>query len=232
MCYVLIVFALVLELIFLLQKSIRSLLLRQIIKATRPTVGGQKWSEWVNNMVIKLLTHRTPPESITANIMTVCRLVSTNNNIVGSLSGVDFVHKCQSVLAVEIKTLGGYRIAKAVEVLENHINDTSCRGVSFGNIILKIATEAGYENVALSSSIFADDGTAESGVAAIQGTFSEGCDLLKNWCDITIHMFPDRQDLLDKLPDHMKLKLSRLDKHGWLMTDTCNTAQKFRKLLR
>ena len=60
-CYVWILFALVLALLFLLQKSIRSLLLHQIINVTRPTVGVQQWSEWLTNMVIKLLTHRTPP---------------------------------------------------------------------------------------------------------------------------------------------------------------------------
>ena len=30
----------------------------------------------------------------------------------------------------------------------------------------------------------------------------------------------------------MKLTMARLAKHGWLMTDMCNTAKKFRKLLR
>ena len=119
------------------------------------------------DIFIKLLTHRTPQESIRANIWTVCRFVSPNNNIVGSLPGVDFVHICRSVLAVETKTLVGYRIAKAVKVLEHNSNDTSCRSVSFGKIILKITSEAGHENVALSSAIFAADGTVESVVAAI-----------------------------------------------------------------
>ena len=87
MCYVWIVFAFVLALIFLLQKSICYIIPRQIIKATRRTVGGQQWSEWVTDIVIKFLTHRTPLESITANMLTVCRLVSPDNNIVGSLTG-------------------------------------------------------------------------------------------------------------------------------------------------
>ena len=46
-------------------------------------------------------------------------------------------------------------------MLENHRDDTSCQGVSFGNRILKIATKSGYDNVALPLVIFADDGTAE-----------------------------------------------------------------------
>ena len=80
-------------------------------------------------------------------------------------------------MAIETKTLVGYRMAKAIKVLENHSNYTSRRGVSFGNITLKIATKARYENVALSSAIFAADGTAEIGVAAIHRTFSESCNL-------------------------------------------------------
>ena len=135
-------------------------------------------------------------------------------------------------MAVETKTLRGYRISKSVKVLEHHSYDTPCRGVSFRKIILKIATEAGYENVALLSSIFVADGMAESGVSVIQRTFSEGRDLLKNWRGVTRRMFPDRQYLLYKLPDPMKLTMARLAKHGCLMTYTCNTAQKFRKLLR
>ena len=105
---------------------------------------------------------------------------------------MDFFYKCRCALAVENKTLGGYRIAKAVKVLDHHSDETSRRVVSFSNSILKISTKAGYDNVALSSAIFSADGTVESGVAAIQRTFSDGRNLLKNWCDVTRHMFPDR----------------------------------------
>ena len=94
-------------------------------------------------------------------------------------------------MAVETKTIGGYRIAKSVKLLEHHSNATSRRVVSFGDIILKIFTESEYENVAMLSEIFAADGTVESGVAAIQSTFLEGHDQLKNWRDVTHHMFPD-----------------------------------------
>ena len=180
MCHVWIVFALVLALTFLLQKSIRSLLLRQIIKVTRPTLGVQQWSEWVTNMVIKLLTHRTPTQSIPANILTVRRIVCPNNNIIGSLPNVYFVHNSQSILAVDTKTLGGYRISKMVNVMEHQRDGIPLGGVSVGNIIMKTGTNDSYENVAMSSAIFAADETAESRVAANQRTFSEGCNLLEN----------------------------------------------------
>ena len=104
--------------------------------------------------------------------------------------------------------------------------------VSFRNIILKIATEASYESVALLSEIFAADGTAENEVVAIQRMFLEGRDLLNNLRDVTRCMFPYRQAFLGELHDPMKLTLARFAKHGWLMTNTCNTDQKSRKLLR
>ena len=226
MCYVWIVFPLVLALIFLLRKSIRSLLLRQINNVTRRPVGGHQWSEWVTNMVIELLTHRTPTESITANVLMVCRLVSQNNNIIGSFPSVDFVHKCRIVLDVETNTLGGYRIVKAVKMLEYHSDEKSRWGVSFGHSIMNISTEAGYENVALLSRIFADDGMVESGVAAIQPKILEVQDLLKNWCDVTRRVLMDQENLLNKLPDPTKLTLAWIAKHGCLMTYTCNKAQK------
>ena len=104
-------------------------------------------------------------------------------------------------------------------MLEHHSNDTSHQVVSFGNIILKISTKAGYENVALLLKICSADGTAEIRVAAIQCTFLEGRDLLNNWCDVNCRMFPYQQYLLDKLPDPMKLIVARLTEHVWLMTD-------------
>ena len=37
--------------------------------------------------------------------------------------------------------------------------------------------------------------------------------------------------MLEQLSDIINLTLARLAKHYWLMTDTCNRAQNFRKLL-
>ena len=110
------------------------------------------------------------------------------------------------------------------KVNQYHSNDVSRRGVFFGNSIPRIAGESGYKNVALLSAIFAADGMAESGVASIVRTFSEDCILIKDWCNVTDRMFPGRRDFLDLLSNPVKLTLASLAKSGWLMTDTCNTA--------
>ena len=110
-------------------------------------------------------------------------------------------------------------------MLEHHSNNSYRQGGSFSKSVLKIATTAGYKNVALSLAIFAADGMVESRVAAIQRTFSEGRDMLKNWSDFTRIMFPGRHDLLDKLTDPMKMTLARISEHGWLRTTRLKTPE-------
>ena len=139
----------------------------------QPSGGGLQWSEWVTDIVLEMLSHRTPPESIPANILVVGRLISPNYNIFESVPSINFVQNCGSILVVDTKILRAAKIVGAVKLLEHHSDDTSRRGAGFGNSILRIANKNGYENVALSSAIFAADGRAESGVAAVQRTFWE-----------------------------------------------------------
>ena len=159
-------------------KYARSLLPRTIKKVARASRGGQEWPEWVTDICLEMLSHRTPPESIPANIMTICKLISPNNNIVQELPGVDWVRKCRSIMVVETKTLGAMQIAAADATVGHHADDTSRRGKGFGNCIVRVRNGPVFSNVALSSCIFAADGTAESGVALIQRTFREGRELL------------------------------------------------------
>ena len=173
-----------------------------------------------------------PPESIPANILTVCRLICPNYDVVIELPSSKFVRECRCVLAVQTKILGAYQIARAPRLIMHHSDDTSRRGITFGNSGTQLEDERGPRTVALSSAIVEVDGTAENQVAAIERTFAEGRDLLRNWREVTARMFPNRQDLLDQLPLPLKLTLARFHNKGWIMTDTCNTARKFRRLLR
>ena len=86
-------------------------------------------------------------------------------------------------------------------------------------------------NAALALVIVAKDSTAEEQVSAIERTFAEGRELLLHWRKTTARMYPDRSDLLDRIPLPSKLTLARLHKNGWLMTDNCPTAMKFKRLL-
>ena len=169
-------------------------------------------------MVIEMLTHRTPPNSISPIIIAICSHISPKYNLVRELPGESFAHECRSVLAVHTKTLGASQIAGAAEWIEHKSDETSRRGVTFGNSIVRIADDHGYRNVALSSGIIAKDSTAEEQVLAIERTFAEGRELLLQWRNVTARMYPGNCDLLDRIPLPSKLTLARLHKNGWLMT--------------
>ena len=62
----------------------------------QPSGGGLQWSEWVTNIVLEMLSHRTPPESIPANILAADRLISPNYDIVESVPRIIFVQNCRS----------------------------------------------------------------------------------------------------------------------------------------
>ena len=62
-------------------------------------------------------------------------------------------------------------------------------------------------------------------------TFGEGREHLLDWRNIMTRMYPGNSDLLYHIPLPSKLTLTRLHKNGWLMTDNCPTAMKFKRLL-
>ena len=138
------------------------------------------WPEWVTDICLEMLSHQTPPESILANIMTICNLISPNNDIIQELPGVEWVRKCRSIMVVETKTLGVMQIAAAKARVGHHADDTSRRGQGFRNCVVRVRNKLVFSKVALLSCIFATDGTLESGVASIQPTFREGRELMQN----------------------------------------------------
>ena len=54
---------------------------------------------------------------------------------------------------------------------------------------------------------------------------------MERWKEVTKREFPDRPDLLDLIPEPESINTDKLGKDGVLTTDTCNTAQKIRRIL-
>ena len=44
-------------------------------------------------------------------------------------------------------------------------------------------------------------------------------------------MYPNRPDLMARIPQANKFKITKLSDGGWVMTDTCNAARKYRRLI-
>ena len=54
---------------------------------------------------------------------------------------------------------------------------------------------------------------------------------LLRWHEITEKEFPGRSDLLDLIPKSDSINIDKLGNRGTITTDTCNAAQKVRRLL-
>ena len=49
--------------------------------------------------------------------------------------------------------------------------------------------------------------------------------------DLTSRMYPNRPELLTRILQDNELTIAKLNDCGWVMTDTCNSARKYRRLL-
>jgi hypothetical protein len=98
-------------------------------------------------------------------------------------------------------------------------------------VVINIINESGhFKSICLSGSIIAEDSTAEEQSRAIIAFFGEAGQLLQEWKDVTLEMFPQRQDLIDMIPDPSDMSPTKL-LGGMVSTDTCNTAQLTRQTL-
>ena len=184
----------------------------------------------MTQMVLELLSHRTPPSCVGANILTVANIICPNFEVVEEVPAVSFVQHCRSVLSYMTKLLAAYQLALAECFLEHHSDGTQRRHISLNNSIVRIAIEGGFKCVTLNSAILSEDETSQVLTQAIVRTFREGRAMLQTWRVVTQRVYPGRADLLALLPKPSDLSLSKLTNGGWIMTDTCNPAREFRKL--
>lgn len=208
---------------------------RLIAKVMCGGKGSRKsWPEWIVQIIIELLSHRTPPSCISPNILTIAEslhpgmLVAENRT---ELPSLQFIRECCTVLVVVTKTLAAYQLAKAESFKQLFSDGTSRWQTAIQNVVVSILTEAGYNAITLSSGIIAKDETSESITISIVHTFKEGRDLLEGWRAFTRTKFPDRPELFNLLPNPNALTLAKLAKDGVVSTDNCNAARKFRQLI-
>jgi hypothetical protein len=178
-----------------------------------------------------MLAHRTPPSCVVPNILSAAEVLLPNVSIIQEVPSIRFVRSCRSVLLHVTKTLASYQIGKANSYEQLFSDGTSRRQTSIQNVIIRFLSDGGFKTITLSTSIIAEDETAESLSKSIMQTFKESAELLDAWRDVTVEMYPARVDLVDMIPKGSDLTLSKLAKQGMIMTDTCATARKFRQLL-
>jgi hypothetical protein len=99
------------------------------------------------------------------------------------------------------------------------------------NVVINIINDTGdLKSICLSGSIIAEDLTAQEQSRSIIASFGEAGQLLREWKDVTSEMFPNRQDLIDMIPDPSGMSPTKL-LGGMVSTDTCNTARLTRQTI-
>jgi hypothetical protein len=217
--------------LFEAEEAIRSMTPRVIAKQSPVSGRGPPtWPIWVVEMIMELLSHRTPPSCISANILTIANIMFPNHSIIKELPSTNFIRETRSVLSNTTKSLAAYQLGQNTNWVQAHGDGTSRRHTTMENTIVAMETDTGLKTITLNNCIIAKDGTAESVTEAMVKSFTEAGELLDEWRATTVRMFPTRQDLHDMIPTQSDLSIAKL-KDANVMTDTCNTARKHRRLM-
>lgn len=189
-----------------------------------------EWNEPTTQLVLELLAQRTPPSCIVPNILSVSKVLLPNYDAVVKLPGMNFIRRSRGTLAYLTKLIAAKDLAEAPVYIESHTDGTERRQTHMGNNILRIAVDGGYRNITLDACILSEDETSEMVVDGILQSFQSGRLMLEEWLEVTQVLYPDRPDLWALIPKSEELTIAKLARSGWIMTDTCNAARKFRKL--
>ena len=192
---------------------------------------GGAWDEVITQLVVELLSHRTPPLSVCPNIVSVVQLLMPNTDIIKELPGNRFVRYCRTILAQVSQTLAAYNIAVADTLEQSHTDGTSVRQTAMQNFVVRATKDGVEKKITLSSCILSENESAESIASAILQEFAHARSLITQWMDATIKLYPDRIDLHESIPSVTRLCISRLGLKSFTTTDTCATARKLRRIL-
>jgi hypothetical protein len=99
------------------------------------------------------------------------------------------VQEWRSVLVVVTKTLAAYQLRRADSYEQLFTDGTSRRQTAIQNAVMGILTDGGFKMVTLSSSILAENETAECLTGSIIRTFKEGGQLLDDCRIVLEHLY-------------------------------------------
>ena len=141
------------------------------------------WDTRTTPLIPEMLAHHTPPSCVVPNILVAAEILLPNVKIIQEIPSIRFVFSCRSVLLHVTKTLASYQIGKANSYKQLFSDGTSGRQTSIQNVIIRFLLDGGFKTITLSTSIIAEDETAESLSKSIMKTFKESGELFDAWQD-------------------------------------------------
>ena len=187
--------------------------------------GTSQWLPHVDKCIIEMLSNRTSPSCVQANILVLARVIHPTFDVVKELPSRRYIQASRTVLVSVTKTLAAFRIGSATAWKQDHTDATSRRGKELVNLVQTVVQVDGkLKTICLSCAIIAENATAPEQARAIIGQLRESGRLLDQWREITEDMFPERPELLAQIPTSKSMCVSRMLR-SQIATDTCNTAQ-------
>ena len=162
-----------------LMETIHNCAPRMIKKVPRKG-GGLTWPMFVVEIILELISHRTPSSCIAANILNVSSSLNPNYNVVEELPATNYIHECRSVLGYITTTLATFQLAQEKSWKQLFTDGTTRRGLDIENLVIGVMTDGGFKCITVSNSVMpeAEDQSAVSCKYSILHTFKEGRRLL------------------------------------------------------
>ena len=216
--------------------------------------GGMVYPQWVMTTICELLACGAAPSAIGKILKATYRVFY--DEVPEDIPSINYIRRGRSVLAVFNETMSAMKLAIAESWDQLCTDATTRRQIPFTALIIGLLGDDSLEQVIVSSCILTDDETADAqaeGIikkvrlcGSVRLAFLSICfSNLTIFCTIiqleslkirlirlaevleTLH-----PGLSDKLvPSPMGIDLNKLKKGGVITTDTCNTAQKVRRVL-
>ena len=121
-----------------------------------------------------MLTNRTPPTCIQANIYAMARVVFPNQKNLIELPSLKHIKNIQKVLSLITKSLAAYSLGNAKVWKQLHTDETEQRRTSLVNVVITLLdNDDNLKNICLSGSIIAEDKSSEEQSQSVISYFDE-----------------------------------------------------------
>mmetsp|Transcript_10920 Transcript_10920/g.19096 ORF Transcript_10920/g.19096 Transcript_10920/m.19096 type:complete len:299 (+) Transcript_10920:1323-2219(+) len=189
--------------------------------------GARQWPVWVVQLICELLVNGTAPVAVPENIQTMYETLYGVKP--KELPDVSFVRRCRKIIEVIGETLAAIRLGDAEKWDQLWTDATTRRQIPFTALIIGMISDDGkIDPVVVSSCIFMDEEQSETQAAGIVEKINSLKQRLHRLKEVMDKHCPNKSSQIPR-PD--SININKLGQGGNIMTDTCNTARKIRRIL-
>ena len=151
-----------------------------------------EWEAFVDKLILEMLSNRTPPTCIQANILAVSSTILPDKKVVEELPCVKHIRDMRVVLKIVSKLLAGMRFGNAKQIKQVHTDETSKQQIQITNVVCGIIDENDYaRTICMTGDIIGVGGTAEEQSRQIAQSFTKLGGLLEMWRQMTTKLFKE-----------------------------------------